>query len=68
MAKLPTIANVSCSRLKFEAGDRILVRTTRRLDKDQESKLRHHIQKWAGVEVEVLIYCVLDMDINVEKK
>ena len=63
----PRIADVNCSRLQFNPGDRVLVRTTHRLEKESIKKLRRSIQKWAGCEVEVLIYCILDMDIKVEK-
>jgi len=52
----PRIADVNCSRLHFDPGDRVLVRTTHRLEKESERKLRRSIQKWAGCEVEVLIY------------
>jgi len=64
MPKMPRIADVSCSRLRFEPGDRILVRTTHRLNSDEQKKLCKTIRKWAGCEVEVLIYCLLDMDIE----
>jgi len=64
MPKGPRIADVSCLRLRFEPGDRILVRTNHRLSNDEQKKLRKTIQKWAGCEVEVLIYCLLDMDIK----
>lgn len=64
--KKPWIADIECTRLKFEPGDRILVRTYQKLDKDQEKRLKRSIQKWAGVEVEILIINVLELDINVE--
>ena len=67
MAVRPRIADVKCSRLQFEPGDRILVRTYYNLDRDQTSKLRKSITKWAGCEVEVLIYNATEMDIQVEK-
>lgn len=62
----PRIADVRCQRLKFQPGDRILVRTTIRLEPDQQRRLRKSIIKWAGCEVEVLIYSALDMDIRIE--
>jgi hypothetical protein len=63
----PRIADVQCSRLKFEAGDRVLVRTYHTLSRDEERKLRKSIQRWAGVEVEVLIYNANQMEIEVDK-
>ena len=68
MKARPTIAEVNCTRLQFDPGDRILVRTTRRLDKDQIKKMRQQLTKWAGCEVEILIVCILDMDISIEQK
>lgn len=65
--QIPRIADVKCSRLKFEAGDRILVQSRHKLTYDEQKKLRRSIQKWAGCEVEVLIYCPLDYDITIEK-
>ncbi len=62
------IADVQCSRLQFEPGDRILVRSNYRLDNDAMRRLRKSIIKWAGCEVEVLIICLLDFDIEIEKK
>ncbi len=66
--KRPRIADVQCSRLVFEPGDRLLVRTTHRLNNEEKRKLRKSILKWAGVEVEVLIICLLDLDIEIQKR
>ena len=68
MPAMPRIADVKCSRLQFQPGDRILVRTHARLDPRQTKHLRASIEKWAGCAVEVLIYSLLDMDVVVEKK
>jgi hypothetical protein len=64
----PGIADVQCSRLRFEPGDRIIVRSTSRLDSDQQRKLRRSIRKWAGCEVEVLFVCLLDFDVEVQHR
>ena len=66
--RMPRLAEVQCSRLQFQPGDRVIVRTTHRLDAGQQRKLRRSILKFAGVEVEVLIYCMTDMEITVEKR
>lgn len=63
----PQIADVSCSKIQFEPGDRILVRVYQELDRGQIFRLRRSIQKWAGVEVEVLIYNANQMEIAIEK-
>ncbi len=62
-----TLADVQCRRYKPQAGDRVLVRTYSRLDRDQKKKLRRTVQKWVGPDVEILIYCTLDMEISIEK-
>ena len=61
------LADVQCSRLTFEPGDRIIVRTHQKLDRDQQRKLRRSIRRFAGCEVEVLIINLLEMDIEVIK-
>jgi len=68
MGKMPRIADVQCTRLKFEPGDRILVRTHYRMNLEQKKSLRSGIQRWAGCEVEVLIVCLLDMDVEIGRK
>jgi len=68
MAQMPRVANIQCSRLKFQPGDRILVRSFHRLDEDQQRHLRRSIQKWAGCEVEVLVICTTDMDIEIDRR
>ena len=66
MLKGPRLADVQCTKLQFNEGDRILVRTYERLDNESKQKLTKTIQKWAGCNVHVLIYSALDMDIKVE--
>jgi hypothetical protein len=68
MTVVPRIADVQCSRLVFQPGDRILVKTNYRLDPEARRKLTAGIRKWAGCEVEVLIYSKLDMEISIEKR
>jgi hypothetical protein len=62
----PKIADVQCSRIQFQSGDRVLVRVYTKLDREQEKKLRRSIQKWAGCEIEVFVYNGLEMDISAE--
>jgi len=63
----PGLVDVRCEKHKFLPGDRILVRSFHKLDKDQMKKIKRTITKWAGCEVEVLIYNGLDMEIAVER-
>lgn len=64
----PRIADVQCSRMQFEPGDRLLVRTYVELDAEQKKKLSRSIQKWAGPDIEVLIINATQMEIEVQKK
>jgi len=66
-ARLPKIANVQCSRLVFQPGDRIIVRVCTDLDRDQKAKLLRSVRIWAGTDVEVLLIDVRKFDIEIEK-
>ena len=68
MALKPRLADVQCSRLVFQPGDRVFVKTTHRLNREEKRKLRRTVEKFAGVAIEVLIYCILDLEITVEHK
>jgi len=68
MNALPRLADIQCKKLRFQLGDRLLVRTTHRLELYEEKRLRQSIQKWAGCEIEVMIYCIKDMQIDVEQR
>jgi len=67
MAVMPRLADLQCKPLRFLPGDRVLVKVHHRLEKEQESKIRKTIEKWAGVPIEVLIYCDLDMEVSIEQ-
>ena len=68
MSGFPRLADVQCKRLRFQPGDRILVKTTHRLTSDEKRKLRKTILRFAGEPVEVLIYSILDMEITIDKR
>jgi hypothetical protein len=61
------IADVQCSRLKFEPGDRLLVHVNYPLTKNEERKLRRSIGRWAGEEVVILIVDRTKMTVEVDK-
>lgn len=65
--RLPRIAEVQCTRLRFEPGDRLLVKTYRRLDPDEQRRMRRSINKFAGCDVEVLFVDLTRFDIEVDK-
>ena len=64
----PILADVKCSAYKFDPGDRILVRVFQNFDKDRMVKLKGIVQKWAGPDVEVLIYNSMEMEVSVEQR
>ena len=66
MSVRPRLADVSCRRISFQPGDRVLVRTTHRLDQAQITQLCKTVKKWAGEDIEVLVYCALDMNLEIE--
>jgi len=63
----PVLADVKCSAYKFDPGDRILVRVFQNLDEERMKRLRRTVQKWAGPDVEVLIYNSMRMEVSVEQ-
>ena len=64
----PQIADVQCTRLRFEPGDQVIVRVYAKLDRDQKRKLVNAIKKFARCEVEVFIVPMLEYDIEVVKR
>lgn len=48
------LADVQCSRMKTQPGDKFMVRVYQKLSPAQIRRLQNAVQKWAG-DVEVLI-------------
>ena len=67
MPKRPRLAEVHCTKIKFDPGDKIIVRTNNLdpLGIGEQKKLRRTIEKWAGCELEILIVqrCLMDIEI-----
>lgn len=63
----PNIAEIDCSRIRFQDGDRVLVRTYANYDAGQMARMRAMIRRWAGCEVEVMFYNANAMEITVEQ-
>src|SRR5690348_4431773 len=51
----PTIGDIQPSKTTFKDGDRILVKTTSRLNGDQIKSLTRSIQKYSRAKVEVAV-------------
>ena len=75
MSRVPTplrhpkqrLADVQCSRMQFEPGDKLIVNVNHPLDKDAHTRLMATIQKWAGVDVNILIVDRTQMQVRLEK-
>ena len=65
MAVTPRLADVQCTRMQFQPGDRILVKSRQRLDKEARKKLQRVVEKWAGDHVEVLVIDLTLLEIEV---
>lgn len=63
---VPRIADVRCERIRFQPGDRVLVKCNHQLEPEQVRRLKRSIQRWAGTDVEVLIYNPLDISLEIE--
>ena len=63
----PRLADLSCKQIRFRPGDRVIVRCHHKLDQNSHLRLRRAVQKWAGEDVEVLIYNPKEMDITIEQ-
>ena len=68
MPVVPRIADVRCQRIVFQPGDRVIVRSYHRLDSPQRKQLERSIKRWAGTDVEVLVYCTQDLDLGIEHR
>jgi len=55
MPATPRLADVHCIPMRFEPGDRILVKLKFMADKEAIRKVHRTVQKWAGDHVEVLV-------------
>ena len=62
------IAELDCQRLRFQDGDRILVKIFEEVSPEINKHITKTIRRWAGREVEVLVYDGRGMEITVEKE
>ncbi len=61
------LAHLQCQSIKFEPGDRVIVRVNHVLHRDQRQKLSRAVQQWAGRDVEVLVVELPLFDVTVEQ-
>jgi len=65
--KIPRLADVKCTRIQFQPGDRVIVNVYHHLTIDEKKKLSRTIVKWAGEDVEVLVVDRNYMEVIVDK-
>ena len=64
--RIPKLAEMHCSRIAFNSGDRILVKVFRQLSKEDIRRIRKSIEKWAGDGIPVFIMDARTMEISVD--
>ena len=63
------LAEVNCTRIEFEPGDRILVRVYHLLSVSEQVKLERMIKRWAREpDIEILIIDARKMEIEIEHR
>jgi hypothetical protein len=67
MSLTPRLADVRCTRIAFNPGERILVQLRMPMDLEAKKKLRRTVEKWAGGGVEVLIVDPAEMEVSIER-
>ena len=60
VSKAPPLSSISPTKKQFTPGDRIIARTGK-LSPDQAKKIRRAVEKYAGVEVRVLVWNALQL-------
>lgn len=64
----PRLADVQCSRFKFQPGDRLLVRVFETLTPAERKRLEKTIKSWTGPDVEILIIDPKRMELTLDRK
>ena len=62
---LPRLADVKCFPIRFQPGDRVLVRVLQSMDQSSLQKLKRTVEKWAGDHVEVLVIDTTRLDLEI---
>lgn len=60
----PRLADVQCSRMQFQPGDKLLVKVHHHLSKEDHHRVRKMVEKWAGDHVEVLVIDTTQMEVT----
>lgn len=66
MVEHPHVQNIQVTSVRFPPGTKLLVRTFFPLDDEARRRITRTIHKWAGSDVEVLVYCGLQMEVSIE--
>ena len=63
----PRLAEVNCTKVQFQPGQRLLVRVWHSLTIPEQDKLKKTIKRWVGTpDVEILIIDARKMEIEIE--
>ena len=65
--KMPKIANIDLTRVKFSAGDRLIVRVCSDLTDKQRGRLLETVRRFAGCDVKILLVDTRVFDVEVER-
>jgi len=62
----PRLADVQCSRMQFQPGDRVLVKVhlSQPMTREDERRVRKMVERWAGDYVEVLVIDTTLMEVT----
>ena len=67
MTAVPRLADVQLTRIVFEPGDRLIVRSRVPLSKEDAIRLHRTVQRWAGDHVEILVVDLNKMEVDIER-
>ena len=63
----PRLMDVQVSPLRFQPGDRLLVKVFHAITKEERKRIQHVVEKWAGSHIEVLVIDSTRVEIKYER-
>lgn len=68
MSAKPKLMDVKLSPVRFQPGDRVIVRVHHRISQEEARKIQKTVEKWAGDHVEVLVVDLTAMEVTIERR
>lgn len=68
MHPLPRLADVCCTPVHFQPGDRIIVRLYQRMDGESMARLKRTVERWSGGQTEVLVVDTTIADLEIQQQ